>query len=218
MPQPMIEAGFDRQLLPRFGFKHRIRVEARADGPADMALSPDGGTFVFRTADGVDYGLVAGEDERTRTFLDWLTSDPGRAAIESFAPDGAQLYFTEVVVEVVEEEEIFDGDSASGSDLAILHCGRCHVVYERNRMGGIGSTPSFGALRGRDNWSELFRGFYVQNPHPSFTQVEGVTEPFDPARDVHVAKVEITLEDVEAITSFVATLEPKNLGRPVQSN
>ncbi|MXQ06671.1 hypothetical protein GQ651_02305 [Alphaproteobacteria bacterium GH1-50] len=219
MPEALIALGFDKQILPRFGFKHRIRVTAVAEGPADMRLSSGGdGAFVFRDAGGADYLLDAGSDPRGETFLGWLNSAPGQAAVESFAPEGRQMFFTEIVVKVVQEEEVFDGDTRAGSDLALLHCGRCHVVDSRNRMGGIGSSPSFAALRARGNWSELFRAFYVHNPHPSFTQVEGVTEPFDPNRQVHVAKVEITLEDVEAITAFVATIEPKDLGRPVQSN
>ena len=219
MPADLIAAGFDKQLLPRFGFKHRIRVAAVIEGEADMRLAPTGaGTFVFRDANETEFTLDAGTDPRGGTFLEWLQSDPGRAAIETFAPDGQQLFFTEIIVEEVIVEEVFDGDTKSGSDLAILHCGRCHVVDERNRMGGIGSTPSFSALRGRENWSDLFRAFYTHNPHPSFTQVDGVTAPFDPNRQVHVAPVEITIDDVEAITAFVATIKPKNLGRPVQAN
>ena len=219
MSADMIAAGFDKQLLPRFGFKHRVRVKAVSDGPADMILAAGGaGAFVFRDGDGVKYLLDTGADPRGQKLLEWLQSGPGQAAIHSCAPDGEQIYFTEIIVEEVVVEEVFDGDTQTGSDLAILHCGRCHVVDKRNRMGGIGSTPSFAALRGRSNWSELFRAFYTANPHPSFTQVEGVTEPFDPNREVHVAPVEITIDDVEAITSFVATLTPKDLGRPVQAN
>ena len=220
MPADLIAQGFDKQILPRFGFKHRIRVRAVPDGASDMTLAAGTGkgTFVFRTVDDAEFTLDVGDDPRGATLLDWMRSTPGRAAIESFAPDGTQVFFTEVVFDEVEVEEVFDGDTQTGSDLAILHCGRCHVVDKRNRMGGIGSTPSFAALRGRSNWSDLFRAFYVHNPHPSFTQVAGVTEPFDPNRAVHVAKVEITLEDVEAITAFVATLKPKDLGAPVQSN
>ena len=215
----MVASGLDKQLLPRFGFKHRIRVRAVTEGPADMILADGGaGAFVFRDGQGVQYRLDIGDDPRGATLLEWLQSGPGQAAIHSFAPNGEQVFFTEVVKNDVVIEEVFEGDTKTGSDLAILHCGRCHVVDKRNRMGGIGSTPSFAALRARDNWSDLFRAFYIENPHPSFTQVEGVTEPFDPRREVHIAPVEITLEDVEAITSFVATLKPKDLGKPVQAN
>lgn len=224
MPDHMREQGFDKQLFPRFGFKHRIRIAPVDVGDADMALS-DGaeGTRVFQDTDGTDYRLAiltenAESRDRATLFLEWLRSDPGKSAIESFAPDGAPIYTTEEAAVVVEEAEVFEGDTAMGARLALQHCGRCHVVDERNRMGGIGSTPSFAAMRGRENWSELFRAFYVANPHPSFTQVEGVTEPFDPMKQIHVAPVEITLDEIEAIAAFVATLEPKDLGMRVRSN
>lgn len=224
MPGDLIEAGFDKQILPRFRFKHRISVAAVPDGAADMALGPgEDGVRVFGDLDGKDWRLaVLTDDEEQRkdaeTFLGWLRSVPGRAAIEGFAPDGAALFTTEETVVETVEEEVFEGDQALGAKLAILHCGRCHVVDQRNPTGGIGSTPSFGALRARGNWSDLFRAFFSKNPHPSFTEVEGVTEPFGPQRPVHIAPVKITLEEIEAITAFVATLEPKQLGRPVQAN
>lgn len=223
MPEAMISQGFDKQILPRFGFKHRIRIEAVAEGDADMVLSasPEGARVMADAGGGVyRLAILTGDAEARKkadVFLDWLQSVPGKAAIESFAPDDAQLYTTEVVVAAVEEEEVFEGDSEVGARLALVHCGRCHVVDKRNRMGGIGSTPSFGALRGRENWSGLFRAFYVHNPHPSFTQVEGVTEPFDPNREIHVAPVEITPDEIEAIAAFVAGMTPKDLGRRVQS-
>jgi mono/diheme cytochrome c family protein len=223
MPSAMLESGFDKQILPRFGFKHRIRVAPVAEGDADIVLSDEPGGFriMADTDDRVWFLSILTDEaeakEKAATFLDWLQSVPGKAAIESFAPEGTSLYSTEVKVVVIREEESFDGDKALGARLALVHCGRCHVVDERNRMGGIGSTPSFAALRGRENWSDLFRAFFVHNPHPSFTQVEGVTEPFDPNRQIHVAPVEITLEEIEAIAAFVDTIEPKDLGRPVRS-
>ncbi|MEO1536835.1 MAG: hypothetical protein AAFR73_03820 [Pseudomonadota bacterium] len=218
MPEAMIAEGFDKQLLPRFKFKHRITVQPVTEGDADMVFG-EAGNRVFQRIDSDVVRLdIRTESDATRKFLDWLKSEPGKAAIESFKPDGAQVYTTEQAVVVVQEEETFDGDSASGSRLALVHCGRCHVVDERNRMGGIGSTPSFAALRGRSNWSDLFRAFWAHNPHPSFTQVEGVTEPFDPNRALHVAPVELTMEEIDAILAFVATLKPKELGKPVQAN
>lgn len=218
----MLEQGFDKQILPRFGFKHRIRIAPVDEGEADLELSDSPGGFrIFSDADGNYYLSILTEDaedrEKAVKFLDWLQSTPGKAAIESFEPEGVPLYSTEVAVAVVEKAEVFEGDTKEGSRLALVHCGRCHVVDERNRMGGIGSTPSFAAMRGRENWSDLFRSFYAENPHPSFTQVEGVTEPFDPNRQIHVAPVEITLDEIESIVAFIDTLQAKELGRPVQS-
>ena len=36
---------------------------------------------------------------------------------------------------------------APGEKLSYIDCGRCHVIGERNRMGGIGSTPGFAVNR-----------------------------------------------------------------------
>ena len=221
MSEEMLASGFDKQILPRFKFKHRVSVAPVTEGAADMAFGADG-TRVFQEIDGaaVRLDILTGDGaarEKAALFLDWLKSRPGKAAVESFEVAGKPVYTTEVTVVVEAAPEVFEGDQATGSRLALVHCGRCHVVDERNRMGGIGSTPSFAALRGRSNWSDLFRAFFVHNPHPSFTQVDGVTDPFDPDHQIHVAPVEITLDEIEAITAFVATMEPKNLGRPVQS-
>lgn len=223
MPAEMVAQGLDKQLLPRFKFKHRVTVAAVTEGDADMALAPEAaGVRVFQDGEGNVWRLnILAEAEpaagQAELFAKWLASTPGKSAIESFAPEGRQVFTTAVEIVVEEAPEEFEGDHAKGSRLALVHCGRCHVVDKRNRMGGIGSTPSFAALRGRENWSDLFRAFYVHNPHPSFTQVEDVTEPFDPNRQIHVAPVEITLDEIEAITAFVATLQAKDLGRPVQS-
>ena len=224
MPASMLAEGFDKQILPRFKFKHRIAIAPVTDGDADMVLGTEPiGTRVFQGNDDTEFRLSIETDNadakaQAATFLGWLQSVPGKAAIESFAPDGTPRYTTELKAVAVAVPETFDGDTEIGARLALVHCGRCHVIDKRNRMGGIGSTPSFAAMRGRSNWPDLFRAFYVENPHPSFTQVEGVTEPFDPNRQIHVAPVEITLEEIEAITAFVATLKPKDLGRRVLPN
>jgi len=224
MPERLIALDFDKQLLPRFRFKTRIAVEVVPEGAeADMVLGieAEGGTRVFSDGDGAVWRIAAtggARAEEVRAFIDWLRSTPGQAAIEGFAPEGTALFTTEVATKTVAVEETLDGDAALGARLALVHCGRCHVVDERNRMGGIGSTPSFAALRGRERWSDLFRTFWTANPHPSFTQVEGYTEPFAVDRPVHIAPLEITMDEVEAITAFVSTIEPKNLGRPVEAN
>ncbi|MDJ1007064.1 MAG: hypothetical protein QNJ13_04495 [Paracoccaceae bacterium] len=224
MPDAMRQIGFDKHLLPRFKFKTRIAVTAVApDAPADMVLAveADGGTRVFSDDAGAVWRVAAtGEAraEEVRAFIDWLRSTPGKAAIETFAPDGVALFTTEVRSQSVAAAETVDGDTALGSRLALVHCGRCHVVDARNRMGGIGSTPSFAALRARARWSDLFLTFWTANPHPSFTQVQGYTEPFAADRPVHIAPVLMTMEELEAITAFVATIEPKDLGRQVEAN
>jgi mono/diheme cytochrome c family protein len=225
MTDEMLAAGFDKHILPRFKFKHRIVLTAvDASDDCEIALVVDGsdGAQVFATADGRAVRLVTVSDasgvaETAGTFRQWLTSTPGKSAVTGFAPDGVAMFTTETVAAVAKTTASVDGDVALGSDLAIRHCGRCHVVDDRNRMGGIGSTPSFAALRGRSNWSDLFLKYWTENPHPSFTHIAGLTEPFTSNRPTHVQPVELTIDDVEAITAFVGTLDALDLGAPIQS-
>lgn len=226
VPSAMVDSGFTKHILPRFRFKHRITLTPVPEGSeSELALmeGTSGGVPVFQSVGGEIFSLVQSDTGQPVTdvvekLVGWLKSDPGIAALEGFPPGGpAQYAALGQVVAATQTTEI-SGDTDKGSRLAIQHCGRCHVVDDRNRMGGIGSTPSFAALRARSGWSDLFKAFWVHNPHPSFTQVEGVTPPFDPERPVHIAPVEITLEEVDAITAFAATIKPKELGRPVQAN
>lgn len=219
VPAEMVDSGFMQHLLPRFRFKTRISIEPVVDGgAADAAFEggPDGAR-IFQD-DATTWFLVRrADDPRIDRFLEWLKSTPGQAAIEGFPADGPAIYSTAAPVETVVETVSIDGDAEMGARLAIVHCGRCHVVDERNRMGGIGSTPSFAALRGRTAWSDLFQAFWSANPHPSFTEVVGITEPFSATHVTHIAPVRITTDEIDAITAFVETIVPKDLGRPVQS-
>ena len=103
-------------------------------------------------------------------------------------------------------------DFEPGEKLTLIHCGRCHVINERNRYGGIGSTPSFAALRTLEDWEQRFDSFYTLNPHPAFTQVAEVTEPFPPERPSPIHPVEVTLEEIAVIREFARTIAPKSLG------
>jgi hypothetical protein len=122
----------------------------------------------------------------------------------------------ETRVETV-EVNVLEGDAVAGEEISLTQCGRCHVINEKNRMNGMGSTPSFRVLRSLPSWQERFETFYVLNPHPSFTQIEDVTPPFDPARPSPIVPIEITLDDLEAILAYVSLVEPADLGAPIQS-
>ncbi len=217
-PPEMVESGFFKHLLPRFKLKHRIAVEPVAPGAeAELVLSAEGqGVRVFADGQGAEYRLrLTGGGAQAETFRKWLRSAPGRAAIEGFPRDGPPAYVTEFAAEAVEAGPEIDGDAVLGAKLALVHCGRCHVVDHRNPMGGIGSTPSFAAMRARPHWVDLFGKYWSENPHPSFTEVVGVTKPFDKTHVSHIVPVQITLEEIDAILAFVETLEPLNLGAPV---
>jgi len=162
--------------------------------------------------------LVEGdENPSAQVFVNWLLSDIGQGTIEAYKVDGVSL-FSPVTREMSDPVvEMPEGDVGEGEKLALLHCGRCHVVNEKNRMGGIGSTPSFAAMRAIPGWQDKFMAFWAVNPHPSFTQVEGLTRPFDPNKPPHIAPLEITQKEMDAILAFAATVTPKDLGAAIQS-
>ena len=66
-------------------------------------------------------------------------------------------------------------------------------------------------------WLKRFEGFYALKPHGAFTQVADVTPPFNPARPSPIVPIEMTLDDLDAILAYVATVAPADLGAPIQS-
>ena len=105
---------------------------------------------------------------------------------------------------------------APGEKLTLINCGRCHVVNEKNKYGGIGSTPSFAAMRTLDDWEARFDAFYALAPHPAFTQVAGVTDPFPIDRPSPIHPLQLTLDQIQQIREFARTIKPKDLGAPVR--
>jgi len=107
-------------------------------------------------------------------------------------------------------------DWAPGERLAYVNCGRCHVIGARNRMGGIGSTPKFEVIRTWPDWEAKMRGFYLLNPHPAFTQVDGVTEPFAAERPSPIHPIRLTEDEIARIVDYARTVAPADLGPPIR--
>jgi len=107
---------------------------------------------------------------------------------------------------------------APGEKLTLLNCGRCHVVSAKNRMGGIGSTPSFAVLRTIDDWEDRMKAFWTLRPHPGFTQIEGMTEPFPASRPPAVHPISLTLEELALIVAYARTVKPADLGSDLGMN
>lgn len=242
---PLIDSGLMAWLSPRFRFKTRITIESRqmsnapsaeemaaAAQSADLLIAPQGPateglgpsptpiatrgdtTFVAVTLD-PDRFAEARTAPATR-LVGWLISDAGARAIARFDPPSG-LAFGPPGAAPTTTAAIETGDHDEGEKLALQHCGRCHVISEKNKYGGIGSTPSFPALRTIPRWRDKFEAFWTLNPHPSFTQIAGVTTPFSPERPPHIAPIELTLPEAEAITAYAASIKPKDLGAPVKS-
>ncbi len=213
-PDELSETGFLKHLLPRFSLKTGIRITVQ-DRAADAAFGTDG-TPVFRQ-DATIWFLARTDNAFTDAFADWLASDVGKRTIEAFAPDGTPMFSADVGAKVEPRAVALSGDTQLGERISLQQCGRCHVVNDTNRMNAIGSSPSFGLLRTFPDWQERFETFFLLKPHPAFTQVEDVTDPFAAHLPSPIAPIEVTLEDIEAITAFVGSIMPSDLGAPIQT-
>ena len=94
-----------------------------------------------------------------------------------------------------------------GREVVRQHCTRCHVVPNMNPYGGIGSTPSFAALKWLSDWEQRFEVFYTLPPHPALVSIQGVSEERSLSLPVFVAEIELQIVDVDAILFFVRTLK-----------
>ena len=219
----LIESGLLKHMLPRFSLKTSIRTTPVPLEPgieADVSIGPavERGRPVFRRGETIYLAGPGGgpRTELAKHFLDWLASDIGQRTVAAFAPGGKALYEPAAGAKAAVVGLAVTGDAMAGERLSLVHCGRCHVVGPKNRMAGIGSTPSFGMLRTLGDWERRFRAFFTLNPHPAFTQVAGVTPPFDEARPPPIAPLEITTADIDAILAYVAALAPADLAEPLK--
>lgn len=96
---------------------------------------------------------------------------------------------------------------AKGREIVRQHCTRCHVVPDMNPYGGIGSTPSFAAMKWLDDWERRFEVFYTLPPHPALVNIVGVSEARSEALPVFIAEIELQIEDIDAILAFARTLK-----------
>ncbi|WP_246162238.1 hypothetical protein [Roseovarius faecimaris] len=214
VPEALVETGLLKHILPRFSLKTGIRITLAEDA-AEATLGTQG-MAVFRQGE-VIWHLSHGEDADAQTFADWLTSDVGKRTVEGFAPEGVALFSADVAVEEVVTEVVLTGDAVLGEEVSLRQCGRCHVVGEKNRMSAIGSTPSFALMRTFPDWLARFEGFYLLKPHPAFTQIPGVTDPFPENLPSPIAPIEVTLDELQAITAFVSAIAPADLGGMVDA-
>ncbi|KRO87594.1 MAG: hypothetical protein ABR89_08400 [Rhodobacter sp. BACL10 MAG-120910-bin24] len=202
-------------LLPRFSLKNNTKVEIvskRTD--SDLALGVSNSEPIF--AMNFDkYGvLTINENHSAVFFIEWMRSGVVETAVAAFnALNGTT--FLHISRDVQRVEIVFEGNATLGAKLAKQHCGRCHKVGQSESEFGIGSTPSFRALRALKDWDERMMSFYVRNPHPAFMRVEGISEEFDEERPATISPIELSIEDTEALQSYVSGLEPANLGEEV---
>ncbi|WP_170450282.1 c-type cytochrome [Ruegeria arenilitoris] len=213
-PEDVARSGLLKHILPRFSLKTGIRVVADEGGAMVLAVGPPGQPVFQRGGD--IYHLRIQDDPRQARFQDWLLSDVGKRTVESFAPTEGGPFSASFETVAAPESDTIEGDALLGEKLSLTHCGRCHVIGPQNRMNGLGSTPSFAVLRAMPDWSNRFQAFFALNPHPSFTQIEGITAPFNPERPPPIHPLRLTQDELEAILAYVSAIRAADLGAPLK--
>ncbi len=214
-PEPLVASGLLDYILPRFRLKTQVQVEVVNDPAAAQMVLGEDGTPLFEGAGAVWSMQVTDQTEWTAKLADWLTGEVGRNTVTSYAPEGEALFTLPKPKEREVAAFVPDGDAALGLEVSRLKCGRCHAVEEGGALRSIGSTPSFMVMRAFPDWVDRFMGFYALNPHPAFTQIEGVSPPFDEARPSPIVPMEMTLDEVDAVLAYVAAMEAADLGAPL---
>ena len=213
-PDDVARSGLLKHILPRFSLKTGIRVVADQNGSMRLSVGPPGAA-VFQRGSSI-YHLRIQSDPKHERFRDWLLSDIGRRTIESYVPPNGPQFSANFQTPSALEAEEYTGDAILGEKLSLVHCGRCHVIGPQNKMQGLGSTPSFAVLRAMPDWSNRFQAFFALNPHPSFTQIVGVTAPFAPERPPAIHPLILTQDEHEAILAYVSVIPAADLGAPLK--
>jgi len=209
----LVESGLLKHILPRFSLKTAIRIDLVNDG-ADVVLADQGAPVL--QGNGQVYAIhIAVGGPKAERFVGWLNSDIGQRTITAFKRDGKQMFTGAADLKAAAPKPVFTGDILAGETLSFTNCGRCHVIGPKNRMNGVGSTPSFALMRSFPDWQRRFETFFTLRPHPSFTQITDVTEPFPANLPPSIVPLEISVDDLESILAFVATIEPADLGAPI---
>ncbi|SFD47137.1 c-type cytochrome [Roseivivax sediminis] len=216
VPEALVDSGLIDYLAPRFSLKTATQVVRVAPGAAADARFGAEGAVVFEGPERA-WHLDTGDDPDAAAFADWLRSDIGRRTVESYEVAGRTPFSAETRPAKAETGPVPDGDASEGATLAKLHCGRCHVVDDADRMGAIGSTPSFSVLRTFPDWAERFAAFYALNPHPAFTQIDEVTAPFAAHQPSPIVPLEMTLDELDDIVAYVGAIPPADLGAPIEA-
>ena len=213
-PNSLIASGFFDYIFPRFKLKTQISVKLVPDS-AMISISKNSGRAFLQMGDILYKIDINEENNYSLKFFDWLKSDVGKKTISSIQKNDEPIFIPIEIEEVVTRQVKLSGDAKLGLEQSHQKCARCHVV-EKGRKNSIGSTPSFFALRTFEDWDLRFSGFYLLRPHPAFTIIPDVTEPFDDSRPAPIVPIELDLNELQAIIAYVQSIPPADLGEPVK--
>lgn len=212
----LVQSGLVGFIRPRFSLKTQVAVDVTPDpGAADLRLGTDGAPL-FAGLGAVWHIDLARPTPGAQQFADWLTSDVGRRTVLGFAPQGTPLFTDPPEQAAPVVAQTISGDAARGKRLSVDKCGRCHATDPARAGFAHASTPSFMVIRSLTGWQERFTAFYALKPHPAFTQIDEVTPPFPADRPSPIVPIRLTLDEVDAILAYAATLAPADLGSALQ--
>ena len=218
-----IPKGLVDYLIPRFTLKTRVRFDRVIDnGDLSFTVNPhEGAVSIFKLVGGRTGYLTATaaalEDPSYERFRDWLLSPPGRATIADYREDDRTIAEPVDVKAKAAISVVIVGDLDAGKILSVSHCRRCHKVDRADKYSGMDSSPSFHAMRSFDDWFVRFSIFYTVSPHKALIQVAGSGIDQNPDL-IPIAPIKLTFNDINDIVAFVHSLEPLDLGKPVQMN
>jgi len=211
-----VESGLFKYLVPRFTLKTQVRLILGEKSDAQVTILVSAGRPIAQRGNVIwAVQLIDGEHPGAKRFFEWLQGEVAQNPILAFAPETGDRFVIPDVQDTIEQTVNFKGNAALGLQVAQAQCSRCHVVDD-NRMGAIGSTPSFFALRTLPDWPLRMSGFYLLNPHPAFTVVQDVTDPFDPNRPPPIVPIQVTLDQIDALLAYMQGLQPADLGAPIK--
>ena len=220
-PEELLMVEFDKHILPRFKFKTQITINAVnsfENSDASIGIKTNG-TSIFSDLNDVIYKIKLSTTDESKLkkidrFIDWLKSSSGISAIEGFELNGAQIFKALQLEKKETQEFVFEGDDENGLLISKKHCKRCHVVDD-NAFAGIDSSPSFHAMRSFEDWEERFRAFWTVSPHLNVISIKDVYDAGTKFSPVVIAPIELTLDEVDDILSYVSKIKPKDLGKPI---
>ena len=130
-----------------------------------------------------------------------------RGFIVSMLATGSLALISGAVMMTWTESAMSENTALLGFEVAKIHCARCHVIGQYNRMGGIGNAPSFQAMANNEDYKERFSTFYARRPHPVFVRVPGYARwsnaaPYNP-------EFKISHEEIDQLAAYAASLHTK---------
>ena len=70
-------------------------------------------------------------------------------------------------------------------------------------------------MRSFEDWEERFRAFWTVSPHLNVISIKDVYDAGSKFSPVVIAPIELTLDEVDDILSYVSKIKPKDLGKPI---